>query len=111
MPVSWRGCAVEIQIHTCPCSRHLYFTSELLGRACTAAGALTRTKGLHQEWVQQNGGAPQNEEQRTQWFQWLKQKNFDDDLIRQLYQEITSPPKDKKPKKKEMCICRRPGAT
>eukprot|EP00933_Yihiella_yeosuensis_P005000 TRINITY_DN109407_c0_g1_i1.p1 TRINITY_DN109407_c0_g1~~TRINITY_DN109407_c0_g1_i1.p1 ORF type:complete len:567 (+),score=124.83 TRINITY_DN109407_c0_g1_i1:86-1786(+) len=62
---------------------------------------LARMRQMHQQWVQQKG-MPQNEEQWTQWFTWFRENNFDDDLIRKLYQEIAANPSgNAKPKKKK----------
>lgn len=53
--------------------------------------ALPRMRAMHASWVKQNG-MPDNEQQWTQWFQWLRQNNFEDDLIRRLYVEIAGLP-------------------
>jgi len=51
-------------------------------------GALGRMRQMHMEWIRSNG-PPRNDEQWTQWFEWFKASNYDEDLIKKLFQEIT----------------------
>lgn len=52
------------------------------------AAALKRMQQMHQQWLAQNG-PPKDEAQWTAWFNWYKQNNYDDELIRKLYQVVT----------------------
>lgn len=49
--------------------------------------ALKRMKQMHTKW-EQSYGVPQNEEQWKKWYNWFKESNFDDELIKKLYSEI-----------------------
>ncbi|CAK9009345.1 unnamed protein product [Durusdinium trenchii] len=44
-----------------------------------------KARMMHGQWMQRNG-MPQNEEQWTAWFQWMKSGNLEDESIRNFYQ-------------------------
>lgn len=54
--------------------------------------AMKRLLQMHQQWVKKNG-VPKDQLQWTNWFQWLKQNNFEDEQIRKFHQQITVAPK------------------
>jgi len=51
--------------------------------------ALKRMRGMNQKWTSQNGW-PNSDEQWKAWYDYFKNSNYDEDLIRQLWMEMTA---------------------
>jgi len=62
---------------------------EKKGKEDKEESALQRMRQMHVQWVQRNG-MPRTDEQWTKWFEWLKGSNYDEELIRKLFQEIAA---------------------